>query len=170
MKTTRIAIAVSLVLATAPAWATELPAQAQRIWAPTGDEIGLFNHVTAGWQVLDAYGDDAKLAEDWQLGEKYAINGLFGLHRVGPTGNALTIRGFGTTEASGDLNGSYGLWGSVPGSFGFAVERRGFDFFYDRDSERRDPGLPGAPAAARARRYAPAGLGPRGRGVEVPRR
>jgi hypothetical protein len=145
MKTTRIAIAISLVLATAPAWADGLPAQAQRIWAPTGDEIGLINHATGTWQVLDAYGDPAKLAEDWQLGEKYALTGLFGLHRVGSTGNTLTVRGFGTTEASGDLNGSFGLWGKVPGSFALSVERRGFDFFYDRDSERRDPGFPAPP-------------------------
>ncbi len=145
MKTTRIAIAISLVLATAPAWADGLPAQAQRIWAPTGDEVGLFNHVTGTWQVMDAYGDRAKLAEDWQLGEKYAITGLFGLHRIGPNGNVLTVRGFGTSEASGDLNGSFGLWGAVPGSLAFSVERRGFDFFYDRDSERRDPGFPSPP-------------------------
>jgi hypothetical protein len=145
MKTTRIAIAISLVLATVPAWADELPAQAQRIWAPTGDEIGLFSHFTAGWQVLDPYGDSAKLAEDWQLSEKYAVNGLFGYHRVGPNGNALTVRGYGTTEAGGDLNGSLGLWGSVPGTLAFSIEKRGFDFFYDRDSERRDPAFPAPP-------------------------
>jgi hypothetical protein len=147
MKTTRIAIAISLVLGIAPAWADELPAQAQRIWAPTGDEIGLFNHLTGGWQVVDAYGDRAKLAEDWQLGEKYGITGLFGLHRVCPSGNVLTVRGFGTTEASGDLNGSFGLWGTVPGSFAFSVEKRGFDVFYDRDSERRDPRFRAPPPA-----------------------
>lgn len=151
MKTTRIAIAISLVLAitpvwTAPAGAADLPAQAQRIWAPTGDEIGLFNHLTGSWQVVDRYGDRAKLAEDWQLGEKYAAQGLIGLRHVGPCGNILTLRGFGTTEASGDLNGSVLLGLSRPGRFTFTAEHRGFDFFYDRDRELRSPGFPAPPA------------------------
>jgi hypothetical protein len=145
MKMTRISIAISLVLATAPAWAEELPAQAQRIWAPTGDEIGLSNHLTGSWQAMDAYGDRAKLAEDWQRGEKDAVTGLFGLRRVGSTGNVLTIRGFGTTEGSGNLMGSVGLWHEVPGRIAYSLERRGFDFFYDRDSERRSPSFPVAP-------------------------
>jgi hypothetical protein len=145
MKTTTMAIAICLLLGTAPGRAADLPAQAQRIWAPTGDLIGLSNHVTGTWQVMDAYGDRAKLGEDWQIGEKYAASGLIGLHQVCNAGNSLTVRGFGTIEAGGDLNGSFGIWHTCPGHATFFVERRGFDFLYDRDSERRDPGFPAPP-------------------------
>ena len=59
MKTMRIEIALVLSLAlavtavSAVAGETELPAESQRIWAPTGDLIGLRSHVTGTYQGVD---------------------------------------------------------------------------------------------------------------------
>ena len=66
----RLALLALLALVSATALAGDLPVQAERIWAPTGDLIGQENYVTATFNVLDAYGDPAKIGEDTQLLEE----------------------------------------------------------------------------------------------------
>ncbi|HPF70496.1 MAG TPA: hypothetical protein PLQ13_07490, partial [Candidatus Krumholzibacteria bacterium] len=57
----RIVILAGVLAAwTAGAAADDLPAQAQRIWAPTADAVGTDNQVTGSVQVLDGHGSEAK--------------------------------------------------------------------------------------------------------------
>ena len=132
----------------------DLPAAAPRIWAPAGDLVGTMNHATLGFQVLDAYGDAAKLAEDWQLGEEKSGSLLFGWRRAAASGHLLTLRGAGTTADGEGLSGDLVVTGLVPGRFGYRIRLARFHQFFDTDSEMRDalfgnppppPALPGVP-------------------------
>jgi len=140
-----LAASVALAAPLAGAAESELPAQAQRIWAPAGDHIGLFSHLTATYQAFDRYGDLAKLAEDWQVGEDGAGEGLFAYHKLWENSYELIARGYGTTASGEGLSGRVGLSGGSPGQFSWNAEYRGFDFFSDRDSETRTPEFPYPP-------------------------
>ena len=72
-----------------------LPAQAARSWAPTGDLIGLDNHVTIGGTIGDLYGNSSKYAEDWQQEDDVLFNGLFGFYTVLDNHRTILVRGFG---------------------------------------------------------------------------
>ena len=130
---------------TAGAAGGELPARAQRIWAPTGDLIGLQDHATAAYQVLDAHGSEAKGAEDWQLLGKHSGSLLLGWHHAAASGHVLDLRGYGTNEAGG-LNARVGLAGTLPGKARWSVLFRNADHYFDRTSEMRRPGFKRPPA------------------------
>jgi len=145
----RMAPLALLALLTTAVMADELPAQAQRIWAPTGDLIGTENHVTATFQVMDPYGDLAKIGEDWQLQEDKSGFGLFNWQHVAASGYQMGLRGAGGNGSGDGLTGHAELWGKRPGKFSYELSFRTFDQFSDRTSELRNAGfgLPPAPPA-----------------------
>lgn len=134
-----------LVLLAAAAAAAEPGLDPQRYWAPTGDTVTMENHATIGLQVLDSYGDPAKGAEDWQLLDEYAGNGLLNWYRKSPNGYALGARAFATSGAGG-LSGRYVLWGRQSGLYRWDVIVRNANHYYDTDSEMRAPSFKYSPA------------------------
>ncbi len=134
-------VAVPLVLA------GELPAEAQRIWAPTGDLIGTESHATLTYSAMDAYGSRDKLAEDWQRQEDSAGSGLFNWQKIFASGYRMGLRGAATSQSGDGLNGQFDLWGNRPGQFSYRIGYRSYDQFSDRTSEMRAAtfGLPPAP-------------------------
>ncbi len=141
----RTTILTLAALAAVGAVAGDLPAEAPRIWAPTGDEIGLDNHATASVQVLDEHGSEAKGAEDWQLLGKTSGSLLLGWHNTWDSGYAMDARAYGTNEAGG-LGGRYGLWGSKPGHGKWSLVFRNNDQYADPTSEMRAPSFKYDPA------------------------
>jgi hypothetical protein len=129
----------------AAATAGDLPAQAQRIWAPTGDLVGLDNHATGAVQVLDGHGSEAKGAEDWQLLGKTTGSGLLGWHGAWDSGYTLDARAYGTNEQGG-LTGRLGLWGAKPGHAKWSLVFRNADHYYDPTSEMRSGAFKYPPA------------------------
>ncbi|MEN8007483.1 MAG: hypothetical protein ABFS42_10735 [Candidatus Krumholzibacteriota bacterium] len=123
----------------------DLPAQAQRIWAPTGDLIGQNNHGTATFQAKDPHGNEAKGAEDWQLVQKYSGEGLFGYFRTRQDGSRYWLRASGDNGGTGGPVGKIDLGGNIPGKLKWSIEYRDFDYFYDRTSEMRAPGFAAPP-------------------------
>ncbi len=117
----RLAPLALLALLTSAVCADELPAQAQRIWAPTGDVIGTENHVTATYQAMDPYGDLAKTGEDWQLQEDKSAFGLFNWQHLGASGYQMGARGAGGNGSGDGLTGHAGLWGKRPGKFSYEL-------------------------------------------------
>ena len=150
--TSRMILAILAVLATVLAagiaGATDLPAPAPRIWAPAGDLIGTTNHGTLTLQSMDAYGDDAKRAEDWQLGEDVAGSGLLGWHLTSGGGGLYSLRAYGTTEAASGLAGRFLFTGGKPGHADVKIRFRNADHTYDQDSEMRAPGFKASPEPA----------------------
>jgi len=131
----RIVILAGVLAAwTAGAAADDLPAQAQRIWAPTADAVGTDNQVTGSVQVLDGHGSEAKGAEDWQLLGKTSGSGLLGWHRTYASGYALDAHVYGTSEAGG-LTGRASLQGLHAGGARWTVVARNADHYYDPTSE-----------------------------------
>ncbi len=148
--TSRMILAILAILATVLAagiaGATDLPAPAPRIWAPAGDLIGTTNHGTLTFQAMDAYGDDAKRGEDWQLGNDQAGSGLLGWHLTSGGGGLYSLRAYGTTEAASGLAGSFLFTGGKPGHADVKIRFRNADHTYDQDSEMRAPGFKADPA------------------------
>lgn len=145
----RLAPLALLALVTTVALADELPAQAERIWAPTGDLVGTENHATATYQAMDAYGDLAKAGEDFQLQEDQSGYGLFNWQKIWDSGYQMGLRGAGGTASGEGLDGHIDMWGARPGSFSYALSYRTYDQFSDRTSEMRSAtfGFPPAPPA-----------------------
>jgi hypothetical protein len=149
MKTFTRTTALILVLALAGgASAGELPAQAQRIWAPTGDLIGLQNHATVSFLVNDQLGDTAKFAEDWSDYGETMGTGLFGYHRVSEDSYRVTSRGHGGNREGSGFTGDLGVWSSSPGSYAAAITYSRHHAYSDRDVELRNPGFPAPPPPA----------------------
>ncbi len=146
-RSTTTALLVVLAMA-ATAAAGDLPAQAQRVWAPTGDEVGTDNHATATLLLNDELGDEAKAAEHTsRMGDSFG-SGLFHWTRTAESGHQLTARGlFGNLESSG-LAGDFGLWSSSPGMYRAALTYNAHDLYYDRDGEMRNAFYPLPPAPA----------------------
>lgn len=136
IRTTILTLAALAACAAASAAAGDLPAQEQRIWAPTGDPVGLDNHATASFQALDPHGDEPKAAEDWQLLGKYSGSLLLGWHRVANSGYRTDVNAYGTNEQGG-LTGRLGARGSKPGHARWSLGFRNADHYGDRDSEQR---------------------------------
>ncbi|MCA1788620.1 MAG: hypothetical protein LC667_01850 [Thioalkalivibrio sp.] len=128
--------ALALLFCAGTAAAGDLPVQAPRFWAPAGDLVGQENHLAGTFLVLDDYGSAAKIAEDWQLGEQYAGEGLFRWSGKGLSGGDLVLRGYGTTQ-TGDFNGRFGASCSRPGRMVWNLDYRLFDNYYDTTSEMR---------------------------------
>jgi len=139
--------ALSLVLVLpALAAAGELPAQAQRIWAPTGDQISLAKHVTATVIVNDDLGDRTKAAEDLAIRGETLGYGLFHWNTTGANSHQITVRGAGGNVEGSGLAGDLGVWSTAPGTYSAALTYSAHDHFYDRDSELRSPAFPYPPA------------------------
>jgi len=146
--TTATVLGLALLAFALPTLAEEtvdLPAQAEPIWAPTGDVIGQDNHGTATFQSKDPHGNEAKGAEDWQLVQKYSGQGLFGYFRTQENGSQYWLRGYGDNAGTGGLVGKFDLGGNIPGQFKWNIDFRDFDYFYDRTSEMRAPGFAAPP-------------------------
>lgn len=146
--TTVTVLGLALLAFALPAVAEEtvdLPAQAERIWAPTGDVIGLDDHGTATFQAKDPHGNEAKGAEDWQLVQKYSGQGLFGMFTTTDSGSNYWLRAYGDNAGTGGLVGKVDLGGNIPGRFKWNIDFRNFDYFYDRTSEMRAPGFAAPP-------------------------
>ncbi len=146
--TTVTVLGLALLAFALPALAEEtvdLPAQAERIWAPTGDVIGVDNHWTGTFQAKDPHGNEAKGAEDWQLVQKYSGAGLFGYFRTQENGSRYWLRASGDNAGTGGLVGKFDLGGNIPGQFKWNIDFRDFDYFYDRTSEMRAPGFAAPP-------------------------
>jgi hypothetical protein len=145
LTTTVLVLVLGWPLAAAATAADDLPAQAQRIWAPTGDEIGLHNHATAELLINDDHGDEAQAAADWSLLGKSFGSGLFNYQRRSEQSHLLALRGFGGNLESSGLAGDFGLWSSAPGIYGARITYSAHDLYYDRDSEMRSPAFPFPP-------------------------
>ncbi len=147
MKTTLTTTALVLALGLAcVAAADELPAQAQRIWAPTGDEIGQANHATAEAMINDDHGDQAQAAEHGSLLGKSFGSGLFGYERRSESSHLLLLRGHGGNLESSGLAGNVALLSGAPGVYGLKLSYHAHDLYWDRDSELRSPAFPLPPA------------------------
>jgi len=135
-------------LAATTAWATDLPAQEARIWAPTGDLIGLENHATVTGTSRDPHGSQIKYAEDWQQEDDQMFGGLFAFRQVYENGRTLLLRGLGES-GKGTFAGRFTMRGRRPGKCGVDIDIRNFHNFYDATSEMRavSYGLPPAPPA-----------------------
>jgi hypothetical protein len=138
--------ALILVLATAGLAVAGLPPQAQRIWAPAGDIVGLSSHATLSFVVNDQLGDTAKAAEDWSLRGETIGSGLFGYHRITDSSYEAIARGYGGNLEGNGFAGDFGVWGSAPGKYGTAVTYSTHRLYYDRDVELRNPNFPAPPA------------------------
>jgi len=146
--TTVTVLGLALLAFALPALAEEtvdLPAQAERIWAPTGDVIGLDNHGTATFQAKDPHGNEAKGAEDWQLVQKYSGQGLLGMFSTKDNGTSFWLRAYGDNAGTGGLVGKVDVGSNIPGQFKWNIDFREFDYFYDRTSEMRAPGFAAPP-------------------------
>jgi len=147
MKTIKTTTALILVLALAgSAAAGQLPAQAQRIWAPTGDIIGLQSHGTLSFLVNDQLGDTAKFAEDWSTYGETMGTGLYGYHRITDTSHEILSRGYGGNLEGSGFTGDVGVWSTAPGTYAAGVTYSTHHLYYDRDVELRSPGFPLPPA------------------------
>ncbi len=142
---TALILALALPLAAAVA-AAELPAQAQRIWAPAGDEIGTQNHATATVLSNEDKGDEAKAAEDWALLGGTFGYGLFNYQRRAESSHLLVLRGAGGNLEGSGLAGDVALRSAAPGIYGLRLAYGAHDLYYDRDSEMRSPSFPLPPA------------------------
>ncbi|HOX24858.1 MAG TPA: hypothetical protein PLL30_03720 [Candidatus Krumholzibacteria bacterium] len=139
--------ALSLVLAfPVLASAAELPAQAQRIWAPTGDQIGLSTHATATLVAVDDQGDRTKAAEDRSMRGETFGSGVFGWQWTAAGGHQLVARGAGGNVEGSGFAGNAGLWSTAPGRYSATFTASAHDRFYDRDSELRAPAFAYPPA------------------------
>ena len=116
--------------------AAELPAQDGRMWAPTGDVIGLENHATIGAVSWDPHGNKPKYAEDWQQEDDILFNGLFGFHTVLDNGRSILLRGYGES-GRGTLASRLTLVTSRPGKCRVSLDFRNYNNFYDPTSEMR---------------------------------
>jgi len=124
--------------------AAELPAQDGRMWAPTGDLIGLENHATVGATSWDPHGNEFKYAEDWQQEDEILFSGLFGFYKVLENDRKILLRGIGES-GRGTLASRVTLATSKPGKCRVSLDFRNFNNFYDPTSEMRVSTFGGAP-------------------------
>jgi len=137
---TTVLVLFAVLLAAAPPAAAGLDAgpAVGRVWAEPGEQIGLENQFTQTLWLMDPYGSDAKIAEDWQLVDDFRFAGSLFRHDVAENGNWLTLKASG--DNGGDSGGGYvGMWGGRPGDIGFGVVYKGFDHYYDRSIETPFP-------------------------------
>ena len=124
------------LLVSTTAMAADLPAQEGRIWAPTGDLIGLENHATVGVTSWDPHGNKPKYAEDWQQEDDLLFNGLFGFSTVLESGRRIVVRGLGES-GRGTMASRFTLLTSKPDKCRVTIDFRNFNNFYDPTSEMR---------------------------------
>ncbi len=134
-----------VLMMSSTAMASELPAQDGRMWAPTGDLVGMENHATLGGTSWDPHGNQPKYAEDWQQEEDLLFNGLFGFNTVLESGRHITVRGFGES-GRGTLASRITLMTSKPDQCRVKLDFRNFNNFYDTSSEMRASGFSAPPA------------------------
>ena len=147
MKQTMTALVLTgiALLIGATAMATDLPAQDGRMWAPTGDQVGMENHATVGVTSWDPHGSKEKYAEDWQQEDDLLFNGLFGFNKVLESGRHITFRGIGES-GRGTFASRITLATSKPDQCQFNFDFRNFNNFYDPTSEMRASSFAAPPA------------------------
>lgn len=142
MKTIMTTLALILALGLGAAMADELPAAAQRIWAPAGDDFGTDNHLTITGMRNDDHGDAAKAAEDEGIKGDWMGRGLFNWLQQKDSGYRMAVRGLLGNVEGGGLAGDAMLLSSIPGKYTVTVDYHAHDLYYDRDSELRNPTFP----------------------------
>ncbi len=135
------------VLLGGAAWATDLPAQEARIWAPTGDAIGTDSHVTVGVTSWDPHGSQVKYAEDWQQEDDQLVSGLFAFDKIFENSRNLLVRGYGQS-GRGTFAGRFTLDTGRPAKCDVNIDVRNFHNFYDATAEMRDLAYSVAPMPA----------------------
>ncbi len=145
--TTLVLIGAMLLLST-PTMASVLPAQDGRMWAPTGDLIGLDNHATATVESWDPHGNKPKYAEDWQRTDDVIFEGLFGYYKVLDSGRSILVRGYGDSNPGSLATRITAVTNSATG-YRLTFDFRNFENSYDVTSEMRvrSFGAPPAPPA-----------------------
>ena len=146
MKTTRIAIAISLVLADragvgrglAGAGATDLGADRRRDRTVQPPDRHLAGHGPLRRPRQARRG----LATGREVRRHRPHRPAPGLHRGQRPDRPRLRHHRGQRRSQRQLRA---CGSPARATLTFFVERRGFDFFYDRDSERRDPGFPAPP-------------------------
>jgi len=127
------------------ATASELPSQSQRIWAPTGDQIGLTNHATLTLLINDPHGSRDKGAEDWQIYGKTFGYGILNYHNVAESSHQVTVRGAGGNVEGKGFTGDFGVWSGSPGKYKAGLTYSRHATYYDITSELRNPTFPYPP-------------------------
>lgn len=115
-----------------------------RPWSETGDDVGLFNHATVGFEVLDAFGYPGRSAEDWSRVGKNSFTGLFAWTTVNENNHRMILRGFGENRSDGEFSGAFDFSTGTPGVYSLDVSYRRANRFYDGTVEQRYP-MPTAP-------------------------
>ncbi len=139
------AILVIAACLAAPAFAGDVPVEVQRIWALEGDLIGAENHGALSFTVLDAYGDAAKAAEDWQILDEKSGSGVLQWRQTFDSGYRAGLRAAGGSGAGG-VDGQLAAWGAKPGLVHWGLTYRRANHYYDTDSEMRLPAFRSPPA------------------------
>ncbi len=142
MKTLMTTLTLILLAGLATALAGDLPAQAQRIWAPAGDVIGNQNHLTATGMLNDDHGDAVKAGEELDIFGEYLGQGLFGWRHVMDNSHTLRARGLFDNHAGGGLAGDGMIASTSPGTYRATLSYHIHDLRYDRDAELRNPTFP----------------------------
>lgn len=127
---------LALLLAT---FAVAGDAEPFRPWSETGDAVGLTNHVTAGFERLDAFGYAGRAAEDWSRLGQDSFTGLFAWGRTAPSGHNLLLRGFGENRADGEFTGAFDVRAGTPGTYAAKAIYRRANRFYDGTIEQAYP-------------------------------
>lgn len=132
---TGVTILALLIAAAACAAETET----FRPWSETGDGIGGGNHVTLGFERLDAFGYEGRFAEDWSRLGQDSFTGLFAWERAAASGHDLLVRGFGENRADGEFSGSFDVRAGTPGTYAAKAIYRRANRFYDGTIEQAYP-------------------------------
>lgn len=130
-------VTILALLITAAACAAD--AEAFRPWAETGDGIGGGNHVSLGFERLDAFGYAGRSAEDWSRLGQDSFTGLFAWERAAAGGHGLLVRGFGENRADGEFSGSFDVRAGTPGTYAAKAIYRRANRFYDGTIEQAYP-------------------------------
>lgn len=142
MKKSMTTLVLILALGLSAAVAGELPAEAQRIWAPAGDLIGTQNHATLTGVLNDDHGDADKAGEELDVFGEMFGQGLFGWHHRFESSRWLQLRGLVDNLPGAGLNGDVVLATTKPGRYRAELSYGLHDLRYDRDAEFRGPGFP----------------------------
>lgn len=120
----------------------DLPPQAQRIWAPDGDDVGGENQATLTFMLNDDHGDVDLAAENNDILDKWFGQTLFGWGHRMDNGRRVRLTGLLDTFEGSSLGGDFALSLDRPGVCGVDLVYNAHDLHYDRDSEQRNAAFP----------------------------
>ncbi len=118
------------------------PVQQGRIWAPVGDDPGLFSSFTLTWGHLDGRGSGAKLAESTGMTDDDRGSFLLGYVSPWEDGRRTTVRAWGDTDD--ELTGGLLVHTGDPAAFHLDVSMRRWLYWDDptTDDPYRPAGTP----------------------------